>query len=48
MEETLPIVTLFLYNVRKCICQLGQALSPEPKGYVQIRDWFDAIVMEQI
>ena len=24
--------------VRKCICQLGQAQSPEPKGYVQIRD----------
>ena len=24
--------------VRKCICRLGQAQSPEPKGYVQICD----------
>ena len=35
--------------VRKCICWLGQAQSPDPKGYVQIHSNFlYDIVMEQI
>ena len=42
------LLVIYTVLVRKLICRLGQAYSPEPKGYLQIRDEFYGIVMEQI